>query len=101
MKRSRKWRTAPPTRQQKRQRAYALFAEFMAFNFGPDEDWWRKWEAAEEREVKRTRALWDHWLGKSPSLTPASADDSINGTGRVVLPEKAIEDACNPNDRAL
>lgn len=86
MKRSKKWRTAPMTRQQKKVRFRA---------------WVRTW--LQEMPYVPTWPLPrqpQHWISDAGRLTPATADDSIDGTGRVVLPEKAIEDV-NANDRPL
>lgn len=86
MKRSKKWRTAPETRSQKRARYRAwvdtlLRADLEGF----------AWSLPQKPQ---------HWLSDAGLLTLATADDSIDGTGRVVLPEKAIEDV-NANDRPL
>lgn len=86
MKRSKKWRTAPMTRSQKRAR-YRAWVDTL-------------WRGDLEGFVWVPPHQPRHWISDAGRLTPASADDSIDGTGRVVLPEKAIEDV-NANDRPL
>lgn len=87
MKRSKKWRTAPLTREQKRARFAASILDFMQHVDG-GHPFWREMKAWVDR-YNESLPAWGHMLGTN--LTARSADDSIDGTGRVVLPEKAIE----------
>jgi len=87
MKRSKKWRTARVPRRLARERWDAAIRETVN-------------ELLHAGIAIQTRPGPLHWLSRGSSLTPASADDSITGAGRVVLPEKAIEDE-NANDRPL